>query len=261
MMDSRPEEINATGRRKEILTMVNNAGSVKVAYLSKIFDISEVTIRNDLSELEKSGLLERVHGGAVSTYKTYYSMTFDDRMKTNIDEKKSIAAAATALISDGDTIMLSSGTTPLYVVKELKNKKDLTVVTNSLAVAQEACFNENIYIIMLGGNLNTRYMFNHGYDTLEQLEKYKASKFILSPDGVNAEDGVSTCYHLEAEINRQMIARSAKTIVVADYTKIGRTSFAHIESMCKIENLVTNKVADEEEIKAIENAGVEVILV
>ena len=261
MPEIKIEELNIEERRKRIIEMLNREGRVKVVDLSKLFNISEVTIRNDLSELENLGILERVHGGAINTNKAYYNMSLHDRMKTNEVEKRNIAIAVASMIADGDTIMINSGTTTLFVVQELKNVKNLTIVTNSLSIAQEVGYCNNIHVILLGGNLNPQYQFTYGDDTINQLKKYKADKLILAADGVSFEEGVTTYHHLEAEVNRQMIARVNKTIVVLDYTKIGRASFAHIDSLDNIDVLVTNQNANHNQIELIKEKGIETRLV
>lgn len=262
MSIERLEDLNIEDRRKKILEILNRDSKVKVIDLSKLFGISEVTARSDLDMLEESGLLERIHGGAVSTYKSYYNMTFLDRLEANKEEKRMIAVEAASMISDGDTIILGSGTTPLFVVRELKDKKNLIIVTNSLSVVQEVSYNRNNnYVILLGGNVNLQYQFTSGDDTINQLKKYKADKLIISSDGISSEFGLTTYHHLEAEMNRHMIERVNKTIVVADYTKIGRASFSHIESVDKIDCLISNKNANKDEIAAIKEKGTEIRLI
>ena len=262
MSEDRIEDLNVEDRRKRILDMLNKEGKVRVVDLSKLFGISEVTARSDLDILEEGGLLERVHGGAVSTYKSYYNMTFLDRLETNKEEKRKIAVEAASMISDGDTVILGSGTTPLFVVRELKDKKNLIIVTNSISVAHEVGFNKNIdVVVLLGGNINQQYQFTSGDDTINQLKRYKADKLILSSDGVSSEFGVTTYHHLEAEMNRLMIERVNKAIVVADYTKIGRASFSHIEAVDKIDCLITNYNANKDEIEAFREKGIEIRLV
>ena len=261
MSDLRIEDLNIEERRKKIIEMLHHEGRVKVVDLSKLFGISEVTIRNDLTELESSGILERIHGGAISTNKAYYNMSLNDRMKTNEFEKRNIATAVALMVADGDTIMINSGTTTLYVVKELRNVKNLTIVTNSLSIAQEAAYCCNIHVIVLGGNFNPQYQFTYGDDTINQLKKYKADKLILSADGVSSEDGITTYHHLEAEVNRQMISRVNRTIVALDYTKIGRSSFAHIDNLDNIDLLVTNQKANQSQIELIREKGIEIKLV
>lgn len=252
------EELDIDKRREMIVELLNKEGKVKVIELSKLFGISEVTIRNDLIVLEERGFLEKIHGGAVSTHKAYYNMSLLERMKTNEEEKREIAAACLSLVSNGDTIMINSGTTTLFVIQELKHIKNLSVVTNSLAIAQEVGHLSNIQVILLGGNFNPQYQFTYGDDTINQLKRYKADKLILSADGVSAEEGVTTYHHLEAEVNRQMLARSNKTIVVADYSKIGRASFAYIDSIDNLDILVTNKNVNRDELNSIREKGVEI---
>lgn len=261
MVDGNVEDLDVDKRRKKITELLNKEGKVKVIELSRLFGISEVTIRNDLSELEEEGLLERIHGGAVSTHKYYYNMSLLDRMKTNEEEKRKIASACASLISNGDTVMINSGTTTLFTVQELKHIKNLTVVTNSLAIVQETGHFNNIQVILLGGNFNPQYQFTYGDDTVNQLKRYKADKLILSADGVSAEEGITTYHHLEAEVNRQMLARVNRTIIVADYSKIGRTSFAYIDSINNADVLVTNQNANQDEINSIKEKGVEIRLV
>ncbi|GGD53107.1 DeoR/GlpR family DNA-binding transcription regulator [Paenibacillus nasutitermitis] len=262
MTDYQIEDIDIDERRKRILDLLQREGKVRVTDLSKIFGISEVTIRGDLDGLEEQGLLQRVHGGAISTYKGYYNMTLHDRMETNKDEKRRIAVEAASMISDGDTIIVGSGTTPLFVMRELKNHKNLIIITNSLAVAHEAGFNRNInVVVLLGGNLNLQYQFVSGDDTISQLNKYKADKLILSSDGVSFEYGITTYHHTEAELYRRMIAKVDMTILVADSIKIGRANFSQIETIDKIDYLITNSNANKEEVDALKEKGIEVRLV
>ena len=256
------EDIDIEQRRKRILELLQREGKVKVTDLSKLFGTSEVTIRGDLDGLEEQGLLQRVHGGAISNYKNYYNMDLHDRTETNGEEKRRIAVEAASMISDGDTVIIGSGTTPLYVMRELKNHKNLIIITNSLPVAYEARFNRNInVVVMLGGNINLQYEFVTGDDAINQLNRYKADKLILSSDGVSSEFGVTTYHHLESELYRRMIALVDKRILVADYTKIGRANFARIEDIEKIDCLVSNHNANKDEIEAIREKGVEVRLV
>lgn len=261
MVSNLLDDMNVENRRSSILDILAQKGKVKVIELSKLFNVSEVTIRNDLADLDEAGLLERIHGGAVSTNKAYYRMSFHDRMKANEKEKRKIAAACAAMIDDGDTIMINSGTTTLFVVQELRNSKSLTIVTNCVSIAQEVINYDKISIILLGGNFNGQYQFTYGDDTLNQLKKYKADKLILSADGVNCKEGITTFHHFESEVNRQMISRVNKTIVVADHTKIGRSSFAYIDSIKNIDYVITNSNANADEVELLKENGIEVKLV
>lgn len=255
------EELNIELRRRRIKEILDQEGKVKVAELSQLFGISEVTIRSDLKELENEGLLERVHGGAIPTSRTYYNMNFHERKDSNVDEKRRIASAVAAMIDDGETIMINSGTTTFYIACELKNHKNLSIVTNSISIAMELGQLSNLNIILLGGSINVQYSFTYSHDTINQLKRYKADKLILSVDGINASAGLTTYYFQEAEVNKTMMERVNNTIVVADYSKIGRESFSHIASTDMIDYLITNNSANRQELDKIETKGVEVKLV
>lgn len=260
MADEKHEDLSISERRKEILDFLAKEGKVRVADLSKRFSISEVTIRNDLAELENNGLLERVHGGAISIYKTYYRKNIVERLQTNLEEKLRIASGVIDLVEDSDSLMLNSGTTTMYVAQKLKNIKDLTLLTNSIEIVNEASISD-MQVILLGGNINHQFRFTYGDDAIRQLKRYTADKLILAADGVSATEGITTHYHLEAEVARVMIERVKKTIVVADYTKIGRADFTCIAAAERMDCLVTNNNAPQSEISAFIEMGAEVKLV
>lgn len=254
-------ENNLEQRRDKILEMLSNDGKVEVSQLSELFGVSGVMIRRDLTELEKRGLLTRIHGGAVSSYKTYYNMSFSQRSGTNETEKKALASYIANIVEDNDTIMMNAGTTMLYVFRALAMRKNISIVTNSIAVALDAAGNENFNVVLLGGSVNTKYQFTFGDDAQRQLQDYHVDKLILSVDGVSASDGLSTYYNQEAYLCRQMIAQAGTSIVVADYTKIGRNTFVGIAPLDAVDCLVTNENASKTETSAIEKLGVQVALV
>jgi DeoR/GlpR family transcriptional regulator of sugar metabolism len=261
MSETIREEFDVDQRRKKILEILEKESKVKVVELSRRFAISDVTIRNDLAELEESGLLERIHGGAIRSHKAYYNMSLSERMRANEPEKRRIAAQVAAMVSEGDTLMMDSGTTTLYVSRELKSVKDLTIVTNSLAIAEEIGYRDNIHLILVGGSLDQRYQFTYGDDAVQQLKRYKADLMVVSADGVSVEDGITTHHHHEAEVSRQMMARANKTIACVDFSKIGRGSFAFINSIECLDILVTDEKAGQEELELLREKGIKVFVV
>ena len=250
-----------TARRKSIVELLEKQGKVKVSELSRLFHISEVTIRNDLTELENEGLLDRVHGGAVSTNKAYYTMGFNERAAQYVPEKQQIAKAAVSFINPNDTIMINSGTTTFNIAKELRQFKGLTVVTNSLAIAQELSALPGFNVILLGGNYNPQYQFTYGEDAIQQLRLYKTYKLFLSADGVDSICGLTTHHYQEADVSRAMLERVNQTIIVADYSKIGRENFANIAPIDCVDKLITNETADKEILDVLRDKGVEIITV
>lgn len=244
-------------RRDDILEKVNRDGKVRVVKLAEMFNISEVTIRSDLAELEQEGLLRRVRGGAVSTKKSYYDMSLNDRMEEHKDEKIRIAKMVTNMIADGDILMIDSGTTTCYIARELADRNNLTIVTNAMQIAREFVYNNTINVILLGGDLDLQYQFTYGNDTVAQLQNYRADKMIIATDGVSAKYGLTTFHNREAEVSRSMIDRSNKVIAVADYSKIGKEGFSYISTLEKIDVLVTNKHEENaEELNAIRQSGI-----
>lgn len=248
-----------TVRRQRIIDQIGREGKVRVSELSKAFGTSEVTIRNDLTELERMGLLDRVPGGALQTLQSYYNMDFQQRKEQHPDEKRSIAALTTSLIQDGETLFINSGTTTYYVSIELKKFRNLKIVTNSLSVAMELGSNPTFQIILLGGNLNSQYQFTYGIDAVTNLSKYKAEKVILSLDGVSAKAGLTTYHAEEAELIRLMIKRSRSTIIVADHSKIGHESFSLLGPIEQADYLVTNPDVDEQFIQEIKALGINIV--
>ena len=227
-------------RRQKIAELVNSKGKVKVTELSELFGISEVSIRTDLADLEAKGLLSRIHGGAVSSYKTYYNMDMQQRLSANRDSKDKIAARVAQMIEDNDTVMLNSGTTTLSIFRRIPQSLNLSIVTNSIAIALEAAAIPSFNVVLLGGSVNSKYQFVYGDNANAQLKGYHADKLILSVDGISAADGFTTYYDLEAELDRLMLTNSATRIVAADSSKLGRTAFKHIAPIADADYIITN---------------------
>lgn len=226
-------------RRKKILELINKNGSVRVTELSCLFNISEVTIRTDLADMENKGLLTRVHGGAISSYKPYYSMNINQRMSTNQAQKEIIAKKIADMIEDNDTIMLNSGSTTLLVFRSIPENLNLNIVTNSISIALEGATKPNFNIILLGGLINAKYQFTFGDDAIRQLKSYHADKLILSVDGIDSENGFSSYFDKEVEIDRIMLEQSNINIVAADHSKFNRRAFTKIFDLFVCDYLIT----------------------
>lgn len=246
-------------RKNKILELLEKNGSVKVTELSKMFDISEVTVRNYLADMEAMGLLSRVHGGAMSSYKPYYSMNLSQRLETNQTEKKKIAQKVAETVEENDTIMLNSGTTTLMVFRALPTNFNLNIVTNSIAIALEAADIPNFNVILVGGSVNTKYQFTYGIDAVQQLKNYHADKLILSVDGIDPENGFTTYYDKESDIDRVMIEQSKICIIAADTSKFDRTAFARITSVDEADMIVTNAQLSDVMLKSLEKHNIEII--
>lgn len=248
--------LSLTERRQHILDMLHESGRVQVTELSEIFGVSEVSIRNDLAELESKGLLSRVHGGAVSNYDPYYNMSLAQRSNTNRTEKEEIAEKVAEKIADNSTVMMNAGTTTLAVMRHLKDKQNVKIVTNSIVLALEGAKYPNLKISLLGGDVNAEYQFVYGTRTLSQLDEYSVDVLVLSADGADAEGGITTYYDNEADICKKMLSRAKKVIVALDYTKIGKVTYRKIADIDKIDIIITNEGAHG--IKSIKERNVDI---
>ena len=191
--------------------------------------------------------------------KLYVNMDLTERFKTNAAAKREVAELASKLIDDNDTIMMNAGTTLAYVLRALRGKKNINIVTNSVQNATEAALFPSFNVILLGGELDSKYQFTYGQDAIHQLENYHATKCILSVDGISAESGLTLYYSNEAELARKMMERSDMSIVVADSTKLGKNVFARITDASKTNVLVTNKSSNSDEINKLRDLGVEIL--
>ena len=246
-------------RKQKILDMLKEKDSVRVSNLSRILGVSEVTIRSYLEDMEKKGLLSRVHGGAVSSYKPYYSMNLNQRLETNKESKVAIAERVVELIQPNDTVMLNAGTTTLLVFRKLPQNYNLSIVTNSISIALEAEGNPNFNVILVGGSVNSKYQFSYGSDAIEQIKKYHADKLILSVDGISAEHGFTTYYDKEAAIDVAMIEQSNCRIIAADHSKFGHSAFVKISDAAVADYIVTNDQLSRELTEELNKQGVTIL--
>ena len=246
-------------RKNMILEMLHHGDEVRVTELAEKLCITPATVRSDLALMEKDGLLHRIHGGAIGTKKSYFNMSLNDRMTINREEKIRIAKACAELINDGDTLMIDSGTTNLYLARELALRNNLNIVTNALQIAEEFAFNSSVKVILLGGNLDLQYQFTYGGDVIQQLQQYRSDKMFIAIDGISARHGLSTYNSLEVDVSRHMIERSNNVIAVADHSKIGKEGFSYITPLTSIDILVTDLYdGSKAEINEIIKAGIEV---
>lgn len=245
-------------RREQIISLIRENGRVKVAELSKRYGISEVSIRKDLEVLEAQGHLSRVHGGAVGLNKLYVNMDLNERFKTNAAAKKKLGEYVASFIEDNDTIMMNAGTTLTYVLRAIRDKKNISIVTNSIQNATEAALYNSFNVILLGGEIDSKYQFTYGEDALRQLENYHATKCILSVDGISVSAGLTLYYSNEAALAKKMIECSGEAIVTADSSKIGKNVFARITDASKMDVLITTESENREELAALKKLGVHI---
>lgn len=208
--------------------------------------VSRETVRRDLLELEALGELKRVHGGAV---RVQAEAPIAERANTRIKYKRAIAKAAATLIESGQTLFLDAGSTTAILAEELAMLSGLTIITNSFDVAlniqRASDESRGNQVFLLGGALGARLPATFGDATIAELHRYRADVALLSPVGVDINYGATSYDRQEAEIARAMVDNAAHTFILADYSKIGLCSRISYCSIGRIDNLITNKKAEE----------------
>ena len=259
---SRSHGKSTVSRRSEILEELNSKGQVSVVKLSKAFHVSEVTIRNDLAQLEKQNVLIRARGGAFKIILHHIGIDspLSKKGKEHFHEKQRIGQAAIKFIEDGDTIIIDSGTTTMEMSQNLNQFKDLTIITNALNIASILSENNNFNIFMPGGFLRTKSLSLVGSLAEESFHDFYCDTLFLGADGFDTKYGLSTPNVEEAHMNMIMIEIAKKVIVVADSSKFARRRFAFIAPISKIDVVITDSGIPEEDKQRLERAGVEVII-
>lgn len=247
-------------RRSRILARLAEQGKVKVDELSIEFGVSEVTIRRDLSNLEKEGLIERTHGGAVSSSKSRFELSFEQKVAKNMIEKNRIAEKALSLIEDGDTIILDSGTTTFQLAKKLGSKRELTVVTNAINFVTELSAHSGLCLVLLGGIYKPATGATIGPLTNRTLKDLHVDKFFLGCNAFTISGGLMTADMADAETRKEMIKVASQVIVLADSTKFGKTSFVSVARIEEIDIVITDSGVDPQIVEDLQNRGVQVLL-
>ena len=247
-------------RRAKIIEYLELRGQVKVTDLSDEFKVSEVTIRNDLAQLEEKGLLIRSRGGAIKPQRVSIDYKLYEKSKKNFKEKQAIGKKAAELINDNDTIIIDSGSTTMEVAKNLSQFSNLTVITNALNIASQLVEFNNIKVIMLGGLLRNNSLSLIGPIAENSIKNYFCDKLIIGVDGIDSTYGITTPNIEEAQLNRLMINISKEVIVVTDSSKFLRRSFAFIAPASDIDTVITDSNIPKEEYERLVNAGVKVLI-
>ena len=253
-------ELLTIDRRVKILEILNSKGQVAVNELSKLFNVSEVTIRNDLSHLENKGLLIKTRGGGIKSQRAGIDQQLNEKTKLNAKEKQLIGKKAAEIINDEDTIIIDSGTTTVELAKNLGEIKNLTVVTNALNIASQLIRNE-IKVILLGGMLRNTSLSLIGPIAENSIKNFHCDKCFLGVDGIDSKSGIFTPNPEEANLNKMMIEASKEIIVVTDSSKFKRKSFAFIAPLSKINYVITDSKIPEDELKNLQEMDIKVILV
>jgi len=244
-----------------ILDRLNSHGTVGVADLAADLAVSLASVRRDLQLLEDQHLLSRTHGGAVSTG-VLYELPMRYRGGRHQEEKRQIAKAAAALVTDGVvSVALSGGTTTTEVARVLATRSGLKVVTNAINIASELALRPQIGLVVCGGTARPESHELVGPLAEQTLSRLNVDIAFVGVDGITAAAGLTTHHEVEAATNHAMIRIAARVVVVTDGSKIGRRSFAEIAGLDEIDDLITDASADADECRRIQDANVRVVIV
>jgi DeoR family transcriptional regulator of aga operon len=248
-------------RRQHILSLIQQHGRVLVDELSSSLDLSKITIRKDLDYLQSKDLLMRTHGGALPVQAGALSdPPIKEKEDYRRDEKIRIARAAAAMVSEGQCIILDSGTTTIEIARALSSFHHLTIITNALNIAAELA-QSNFEIVLIGGTLRKNSLSVVGPLGEDVLKEMHADIAFLGVDGFDVEVGLTTPNVLEARVNRAMVKASEKVVAVCDSSKFNRRSLSLIVPASAIDHVITDRDLPADKVKAVRDAGIEITVV
>ncbi|MBO4315079.1 MAG: DeoR/GlpR transcriptional regulator [Prevotella sp.] len=250
----------ANQRREKILDMIREDGQVKVAHLSRIFKVTEVTIRQDLERLEEQGFIVREHGGAILSNSRSNVMELQLANQQNMEAKRAIAAEAVKLIHDGDTIILDSGSTTTEIARLITGFHNLRVITNALNIAMILGRDPSIDLNVTGGEFKSPTLSLTGDKAAEYFSNIHADKLFLATAGINLRTGLTYPSTSDLVVKKSMIEAADVVYLVADSTKIGKSSFASLGALSLVDYIITDSLITKEQEKMFTDYDVKHIL-
>lgn len=249
----------AIERRRQIISMLEEEKSVMVLQLSKLFGVTEETVRRDLEKLEKQGVLKRTYGGAVINESNHQDIPFTIREVTNKQGKKCIGEIVSQYINDGDTILLDSSSTALQVAEFLKTKTKLTIITNSVMMLTKLAKEEGIKVISTGGILRESAMSLVGNVTENTIKSYNVDVAIFCCKGIHMEKGITDSNEQECQVKKSMLEVADKVFLAVDKTKFDKKAFVKICDINKVDKVFTDEKLNEAWEEKLHNNEAELI--
>ena len=251
-------------RHKYILDKLNEFGFIRITDIAEELGVTKVTIRNDVKILESRGLLYKVHGSARLANPHIADRDLMTKSLLNREMKQRIAARAIELIGDGDSIMISAGSTTYALAETIRENMTnitLNVVTPFLKVSELLSDMGGVRVEQLGGRVHRKSCATLGEGADQTLQSIVCSKFFIGVDGIDPDFGITTSTIEEAKLSHKMMASSSKTVVLADSSKFGQRGFGHISSLDEVDIIITDSGISNEMRDIIENIGIELIIV
>ncbi len=250
--------MNAVQRKIQILELLRNQESVEVEQLTRLFDVSKVTVRSDLDDLERKGLLIRTHGGAILPENSSLVRLLSNTLEERKDEKYAICKSAMQFIEPGMNIIIDAGSTTVHLAK-LVNGMGVTVITNSVPVLQELMNSETVELLVAGGILRKPSLSFMGAPASFVFDQIHADVLFLGASGFSIEHGLTCTNIIEAETKRHMIRNATKVCLLADSSKLGKMFIANVCGWDSIDCFITDCLSDEHRT-ALANLGVTTVI-
>jgi DeoR/GlpR family transcriptional regulator of sugar metabolism len=248
-------------RMQQVLRMLETRDAVHVSELSKEFAVSEVTVRSDLAELARRGLVARVRGGVRPLERGQSELGFEFRLRLEVERKQAIAKAAAAMVEEGEAVALDSSTTAYYLALELRSKKELVVVTNGLLIAAALADAPGISVLVSGGMLRLHAMSLVGDLGADAIRATRINKGFLGARGLSIDGGLMDLNPEEVRIKREIANVCERVICIVDATKWHRTALLPFVSPEQVNTIVTDTSAPPAEVEAWRARGVEIVCV
>ena len=248
-------------RMQEVLRLLETRDSVHVAELAKAFAVSEVTVRSDLAQLARQGLVARVRGGVRPLQRGQSELGFDFRLRLEVERKRAIARAAAAMVDEGEAVALDSSTTAYYLALELRAKQELVVVTNGLLIAAALADAAGITVLVTGGMLRLHAMSLVGDLGADVLRATRINKGFLGARGLSLDRGLMDLNPDEVRIKREMAEACERVVAILDSTKWHRTALLPFVSADQVDAIVTDTGAPAGELDAWRARGIEIVSV
>jgi DeoR/GlpR family transcriptional regulator of sugar metabolism len=246
-------------RRSRIITLLQEKKSARVQELAVVFNVTEETIRRDLKELERGGIILRTHGGAVLADDSKSEAALKVRESINISGKDAIGKSAAKLVRDGDTIILDASTSSLFVAKHIKDKIGLTVITNAERIVRELSDCDNITLICTGGILRHNSLSYVGKVAETALTNYHANKVFLSCKGFSPKRGLMDSNEQESDIRKEMLKCSETAVFLCDSTKFDQVGYVITAQLKDLDYFISDSSLPEEWAEAMTKSDIEFI--
>jgi DeoR/GlpR family transcriptional regulator of sugar metabolism len=252
--------VSGTDRQIQILQLVERNQRISVGDICTTFNVSTATARRDLDALASEGKVQRVHGGAISSNQTQPEQPILQRQREQADEKIRIGQVAAALVQDGETVFLGSGTTVLEVARSLRGRRNFTVITNSLPVINTLAGIEGITVICLGGMVRDSELSFIGHIAEQTLAEVRADKVFIGTRAISLEYGLTHEYLPETMTDRAILKAGKEIVVLADHTKFGHAATVLLAPLERIHTIVTDEQPPRDFADTVKRKGIRLVI-